>query len=48
MCTILYRQFNRAAEIRGITMVLCISKDLPFAQARFLWLGGIKSVRHCY
>ncbi len=43
-CAQSVRQFNtEAAELEN-TVVLCISKDLPFAQARFCGAEGIKNV----
>ncbi|WP_291869321.1 thiol peroxidase [Maribacter sp.] len=43
-CAQSVRQFNEeAAELQN-TVVLCISKDLPFAQARFCGAEGIENV----
>ena len=43
-CAQSVRQFNKeAAELKN-TKVLCVSKDLPFAQARFCGAEGIKNV----
>ena len=43
-CAASVRQFNKeAAELEG-TKVLCISRDLPFAQARFCGAEGIENV----
>ncbi|MGX1929947.1 thiol peroxidase [Flagellimonas sp. 2504JD4-2] len=43
-CAQSVRQFNQeAAELEG-TKVLCISKDLPFAQKRFCGAEGIENV----
>ncbi len=43
-CAQSVRQFNKdAAELENTT-ILCISKDLPFAQARFCGAEGIKNV----
>jgi len=43
-CATSVRTFNqRAAEREGVT-VLCVSKDLPFAQARFCGAEGIENV----
>tara|TARA_R110000868_G_scaffold104694_2_gene288595 strand:+ start:5454 stop:5960 length:507 start_codon:yes stop_codon:yes gene_type:complete len=43
-CAQSVRQFNtEAAELEN-TVVLCISKDLPFAQARFCGAEGIANV----
>ncbi|WP_047414700.1 thiol peroxidase [Cellulophaga sp. Hel_I_12] len=43
-CAQSVRQFNQEASELENTIVLCISKDLPFAQARFCGAEGIKSV----
>lgn len=43
-CAKSVRQFNQeAAELQG-TKVLCISRDLPFAQQRFCGAEGIENV----
>jgi thiol peroxidase len=43
-CASSVREFNKqAAELKN-TVVLCISKDLPFAQARFCGAEGIENV----
>jgi thiol peroxidase len=43
-CATSVREFNKqAAELQN-TVVLCISKDLPFAQARFCGAEGIENV----
>ena len=43
-CAASVRQFNKeAAELQN-TKVLCISRDLPFAQARFCGAEGIENV----
>ena len=43
-CSQSVRQFNQeAAELNGVK-VLCISKDLPFAQNRFCGAEGIENV----
>ncbi len=43
-CAASVRQFNKeAAELKN-TKVLCISRDLPFAQARFCGAEGIENV----
>lgn len=45
VCATSVRTFNeRAAEQDGLT-VLCVSNDLPFAQARFCGAEGIENVR---
>lgn len=43
-CAQSVRQFNQEAAELDNTIVLCISKDLPFAQARFCGAEGIKNV----
>ena len=43
-CAQSVRQFNEEAAELDNTTVLCISKDLPFAQARFCGAEGIKNV----
>ncbi|MFS4469160.1 thiol peroxidase [Maribacter sp. 2210JD10-5] len=43
-CAQSVRQFNQEAAELDNTMVLCISKDLPFAQARFCGAEGIENV----
>ncbi|VAW10664.1 Thiol peroxidase, Tpx-type [hydrothermal vent metagenome] len=43
-CAQSVRQFNTEAAELDNTMVLCISKDLPFAQARFCGAEGIENV----
>ena len=43
-CATSVREFNKkAAELKN-TVVLCVSKDLPFAQARFCGAEGIENV----
>jgi thiol peroxidase len=43
-CATSVREFNKkAAELKN-TVVLCVSKDLPFAQARFCGAEGIDNV----
>jgi len=37
-------QFNKAASALENTKILCISKDLPFAQGRFCGAEGIENV----
>lgn len=45
VCATSVRTFNqRAAEADGVA-VLCVSKDLPFAQARFCGAEGITNVK---
>ncbi len=43
-CAQSVRQFNKDAASLENTVVLCISKDLPFAQARFCGAEGIENV----
>ncbi len=43
-CAQSVRQFNKEASELENTKVLCISKDLPFAQARFCGAEGIENV----
>ncbi|WP_298476051.1 thiol peroxidase [uncultured Maribacter sp.] len=43
-CAQSVRQFNQEAAELENTVVLCISKDLPFAQARFCGAEGIENV----
>ncbi|AWX46287.1 Peroxiredoxin [Flagellimonas maritima] len=43
-CAKSVRQFNEEATELENTKVLCISKDLPFAQARFCGAEGIENV----
>ncbi|WP_149275673.1 thiol peroxidase [Pareuzebyella sediminis] len=43
-CAQSVRQFNEEAAELDNTVVLCISKDLPFAQARFCGAEGISNV----
>ncbi|MCI2228035.1 thiol peroxidase [Polaribacter sp. MSW13] len=43
-CATSVREFNKKASDLKNTTVLCISKDLPFAQARFCGAEGIKNV----
>ena len=43
-CAQSVRQFNQEAAELNDTKVLCISKDLPFAQARFCGAEGIDQV----
>src|SRR6056297_2265647 len=43
-CARSVRQFNEEGAELDHTVVLCISKDLPFAQARFCGAEGIKNV----
>jgi thiol peroxidase len=42
-CAASVRQFNKLAAGLANTRVLCISRDLPFAQARFCGVEGIEN-----
>lgn len=44
ICATSVRHFNQAAADLDDTVVLCISRDLPFALARFCGAEGIKNV----
>ena len=43
-CATSVRTFNKTATSLENTLVLCISQDLPFAQARFCGAEGIENV----
>jgi thiol peroxidase len=43
-CAASVRHFNKAASEMDNTKVLCISRDLPFAQARFCGAEGLDNV----
>ncbi len=43
-CAASVRNFNKSAADIDNTIVLCISRDLPFAQGRFCGAEGIKNV----
>ena len=43
-CAMSVRHFNEAAGALNNTVVLCISADLPFAQARFCGAEGLSNV----
>ncbi|WP_159947950.1 thiol peroxidase [Polaribacter septentrionalilitoris] len=43
-CAMSVREFNKKAADLENTVVLCISKDLPFAQKRFCGAEGIENV----
>lgn len=43
-CAASVRKFNESAAKLDNTKVLCVSRDLPFAQARFCGAEGIKNV----
>ena len=44
ICAMSVRRFNEMAAALPNTTVLCISKDLPFAQSRFCTVEGIENV----
>lgn len=44
VCATSVRQFNESASTLENTVVLCLSKDLPFAQNRFCTVEGIQNV----
>lgn len=44
VCAASVRKFNQEASSMENTVVLCISKDLPFAQARFCSTEGLTDV----
>ena len=44
VCAASVRKFNEAAAKAKNTVVLCVSKDLPFAHARFCGAEGIENV----
>jgi thioredoxin-dependent peroxiredoxin len=43
-CAASVRRFNSLASGMGNTVVLCVSADLPFAQARFCGAEGLENV----
>ncbi|WBU89204.1 thiol peroxidase [Cellulophaga omnivescoria] len=43
-CAQSVREFNKEASTLENTVVLCVSKDLPFAQARFCGAEGLNNV----
>ena len=43
-CAASVRRFNKEASELANTKVLCISRDLPFAQARFCGAEGLNNV----
>ena len=45
VCATSVRKFNEKAASHPNVTVLCVSKDLPFAQARFCGAEGIKNVQ---
>lgn len=44
VCAASVRKFNQAFAERTDAVVLCISRDLPFAQARFCGAEGLRNV----
>ena len=44
VCALSVRRFNAEAEKLFNTVVLCISRDLPFAQSRFCGAEGLNNV----
>lgn len=44
ICAMSVRKFNQEASTLANTVVLCISADLPFAQARFCGAEGLANV----
>lgn len=44
VCAASVKKFNEQAASRSDTIVLCISKDLPFAQKRFCGTEGLEKV----
>lgn len=44
VCAASVRRFNKEAASLENTAVLCVSKDLPFAAARFCTVNGIENV----
>lgn len=44
VCAASVRRFNKEASTLSNTVVLCISKDLPFAQSRFCTTEGLENV----
>ncbi|WP_312933379.1 thiol peroxidase [Pseudomonas sp.] len=45
-CATSVRKFNAQANDIGNTVILCISADLPFAQARFCGAEGLDNVKN--
>ena len=45
-CATSVRKFNQQANDLNNTVVLCISADLPFAQARFCGAEGLENVKN--
>lgn len=46
VCAASVRKFNQLATEMDNTVVLCISADLPFAQARFCGAEGLENVKN--
>lgn len=44
VCAASVRRFNKEASSLRNTVVLCVSKDLPFAQSRFCTTEGLENV----
>lgn len=44
VCAASVRRFNKEAAALDNTVVLCVSKDLPFAQSRFCTVEGLNDV----
>jgi len=44
VCSASVRTFNKHASAHPNTVILCISRDLPFAQARFCAADGLEDV----
>lgn len=44
VCAASVRRFNKEASSAENTVVLCVSKDLPFAQSRFCTTEGLENV----
>ncbi len=43
-CAQSVRSFNKMGSAKENTVVICVSKDLPFAQARFCGAEGLENV----
>lgn len=44
VCALSVRKFNLLASAQPNTVVLCISRDLPFAQSRFCAAEGVENI----
>ena len=44
VCATSVRQFNKWVSDKDNTVVICVSKDLPFAQSRFCGAEGLENV----